>query len=319
MKNVAAWEGVSADFKSGFVTIIGRPNTGKSTFLNRVLGQKLAIVTHKPQTTRSRILGVYHQPKCQMVFLDTPGIHDPGQSFLRRAMVQTARDACRDVDLVLYFVDLPAGITHEDWQILASLPRGGTPVILIMNKVDHIHRPKLMPLLQAAGAGAVPFVELIPISAKTGENMDSLLAVIPKYLVAGPRYFPEGQVTDQPETFVIAEVIREKLFLSLQQELPYALAVRVESFVEREDASNVWDVEAVVLVERESQKGIVIGKGGQVLKRVGTLARKELEGLFGVRLFLRLWVRVKRDWQENVGLLRDLGYPDRLSRDEETS
>ena len=307
----------NSQFKSGYVAIAGRPNCGKSTFLNRALGKKVAIVTHKAQTTRSRILGVYHAPEAQVVFLDTPGIHDPGNSYLNSAMVQTAIETCQDVDLILYFIDVPTGMSQEDWQILAKLPHASVPVILIINKVDRVPKPRIMPLLQELGGGKnnIKFKELIPISALTGENVDRVLAVIPDYLPHGPKYFPDDQISEQPESFLGAEIIREKLFTILQQELPYSLAVRVDSFSKREQASKpIWDMEATIIVERESQKGIVIGKKGAVLKRVGIAVRKELEELFAIKLYLKLWVKVKKDWSANAELLRSMGYPDGLGQ-----
>lgn len=299
-------------YKSGFVAIAGRPNTGKSTFLNQVLGRKVAIVTHKPQTTRTRILGVLHQPGGQVVFLDTPGIHSPGTSRLNRAMVRTAVEACRDVDLLLFFVDLPAGLTEDDVEIIQSLPVGGIPIFLVMNKVDRIDRKELLPVLARVEQHARRFAHVLPISAQSGENLDQLLPHVLQTLPDGPPYFPEGQISDQPESFIVAEVIREKLFLSLHQELPYVLGVKVESFAERPDSKGLWDGAAVIMVERDSHKGIVIGKGGSLLKRVGTQARKELEGLLGVKINLKLWVQVKSQWRENVSLLRSMGYPDHL-------
>ncbi|MBF0445009.1 MAG: GTPase Era [Magnetococcales bacterium] len=325
----------SADnFRSGYIAIAGPPNSGKSTFLNRILGRKVAIVTHKAQTTRSKILGVYHSPNCQMVFLDTPGIHDPGNSYLNTAMVKTAFDACMDVDLILYFVDLPGSITEEDWENIAKLPHKSTPIFLVINKVDKIAKPKLMPILRELGEGrdGIVFKELIPISALNGENVDRVLQLIPEYLEVGPKYFPEDQITDQQESFLAAELIREKLFSLLQQELPYSLAVRVDSFAKREvqkgggkkqkpsekqsqPDEEIWDMGATIIVDRESQKGIVIGKGGIVLKRVGSAVRKELEEQLGIKLFLKLWVKVKKDWSTNATMLRSFGYPDGLGSD----
>jgi GTPase len=321
-------------FKSGYIAIAGRPNSGKSTFLNRILGRKVAIVTHKAQTTRSKILGVYHSPKCQMVFLDTPGIHDPGNSYLNTAMVKTAFDTCMDVDLILYFVDLPGSLTDEDWENIIKLPHKTTPIFLVINKVDKIDKPKLMPILRELGEGrdGIVFKELIPISALHGENVDRVLQLIPEYLEVGPKYFPDDQITDQPESFLAAELIREKLFSFLQQELPYSLAVRVDSFNRRDEQKgggkkhkpsekqnhsdkDIWDMGATIIVDRESQKGIVIGKGGTVLKRVGTAVRKELEEQLGIKLYLKLWVKVKKDWSTNATMLRSFGYPDGLDSD----
>ncbi|MBF0414464.1 MAG: GTPase Era [Magnetococcales bacterium] len=297
-------------YKSGFVAIAGRPNTGKSTFLNKILQRKVAIVTHKPQTTRTRILGVHHQPGGQVVFLDTPGIHVPGASRLNRAMVATAREACRDVDIVLFFCDLPNGLTPDDLQILHSLPIGKAPVFLVLNKTDRMEHGALLPVLKRVEEHAGRFAHVLPISATKGDNLDQLLNQVLQTLPNGPPYFPDGVVSDQPETFIIAEIIREKFFLALHQELPYVLGVRVETFAPRDNPPGLWDVGAVVLVERDSHKGIVIGKGGSLLKRVGTQARKELEELLGIRIHLNLWVRVTLQWRENSGLLRSMGYPD---------
>ncbi|MEO5332891.1 MAG: GTPase Era [Magnetococcus sp. YQC-5] len=315
-------------FRSGYIAIAGRPNTGKSTFLNRILGRKAAIVTPKAQTTRTRILGVYEQNNVQMVFLDTPGIHNPGRILLNQAMVQTAYESCREADVTLYFVDAASGVTWEDREILAHPLLAGSVVILVFNKMDRTPQERMMmrlaevaPLLgadfaSADGAstdgvkksGVNKIVEVVPISALTGKNVESLLRLLPRFLPEGPRYFPVGQWTDQSETFIIAEVIREKLFMQLQQELPYALAVQVVAWNKRPPPSPVRDLDAIILVARESQKGIVIGHQGQVLKRVGALARKELESLFDGPIYMRLQVRVKKDWNVDPGTLLDLGY-----------
>lgn len=306
-------------FKSGFIAITGQPNTGKSTFLNAVLGHKTAIVTPKAQTTRTRILGVCHRPDCQMVFLDTPGIHRPGSSLFNKAMVRTAYHACRGVDAVLYFVDAVRGMTQEDRTILSRLPRGKAPLFVVMNKVDRVKDEALYARLQAVQDVACTAV--IPLSALTEYNVAHLLSLLPAHLPEGPRYFPDDQWTDQPERFFASEIIREKLFLHLQKELPYALAVTLGTFRQREllPASpdkggrkgrvrrDLWDMDATILVERDSQKGIVIGHKGSMLKKVGTAARLELERVFDVPIFLKLQVKVRKNWSEDTGLLRDLG------------
>ncbi|MBF0439484.1 MAG: GTPase Era [Magnetococcales bacterium] len=302
-------EGTQKLFRSGYIAIAGRPNTGKSTFLNRVLGHKVAIVTPKAQTTRTRILGVYEQGEVQMVFLDTPGIHNPGRVLLNQAMVQTAYDSCRDADVTLYFVEAGTGLTDEDRQILATPSLKDSAVILVFNKMDRTPRDRLMMRLAAvAPLVGEAFAEVVPISALTGRNMERLLDLLPQFLPEGPRYFPTGQKTDQPDTFIIGEVIREKLFLQLQQELPYALAVRVVTWQKRSPPSLVWDLDAEILVVRESQKGIVIGHQGSVLKRVGSMARRELEAMFGGSIFMRLQVHVQKDWNGDPRVLMDLGY-----------
>lgn len=311
VSNGVTVEDVASDapFLSGYIAIAGRPNTGKSTFLNRVLGRKAAIVTPKAQTTRTRILGVYDQVGVQMVFLDTPGIHDPGRVLLNQTMVQAAFDSCREADVTLYFVEANTGLTQEDRQILANPPLVDATVILVFNKVDRMPHARLLQRLSAVTslAGSM-FVEVVPISALTGKNVERLLALLPQFLPEGPRYFPAGQWTDQPDSFLIAEVIREKLFMQLQQELPYALAVRVVTWQKRPPPSDVWDLDAVILVARDSQKGIVIGHQGGVLKRVGSLARKELETIFAGSIFMRLRVQVAKDWNGDLGVLKDLGY-----------
>ena len=309
-----ASEGKIKPFKSGFVAIAGQPNTGKSTFLNAALGRKIAIVTPKAQTTRTQILGIYHQPDCQMVFLDTPGIHRPGASLFNRAMVRTAYQACHDVDAVLYFINGQRGVTNEDRTILSRLPHGDAPLFLVLNKVDRLEPQRLYANLQALSD--IACTATIPLSALTGYNVAYLLSLLPTHLPEGPHFYPEQQWTDQPETFLAAEIIREKLFMLLQKELPYALAVVLGHFSERAGDGGskqtkenpLWDMEATILVERDSQKGIVIGHGGSVLKKVGTAARLELERLFGVPIFLKLQVKVRKDWSGDRGLLQTLGY-----------
>lgn len=296
-------------FRSGFVAIAGQPNTGKSTFLNAALGRKLAIVTPKAQTTRTRILGVCHRPHSQMVFLDTPGIHQPGRSSLNKILVKTAYQSCQDVDAILYFMDAGRGMTEDDQAILAQLPYGTAPLFLMMNKVDLIDDRRLFAHLQRVQG--MPCTATIPLSARTGYNVEHVLSILPAHLPEGPRYFPENQWTDQSEHFFAAEIIREKLFFYLQKELPYALAVRLERFSERAGANTVpplWDMAATILVERTSQKAIVIGHKGYMLKKVGSSARRELETLFGVKLYLELHVKVRKDWSGNPTLLRDIGY-----------
>ncbi|MBF0400026.1 MAG: GTPase Era [Magnetococcales bacterium] len=301
-------------FKSGFIAIAGQPNTGKSTFLNAVLGRKVAIVTPKAQTTRTRILGVCHRPHCQMVFLDTPGIHRPGSSLFNQAMVRTAYEACQDVDAILYFVDASRGVQEADRAILARLASGEDsapkrPLVLVMNKVDRVDEVKLFAHLQAVQD--LSCAEVVPLSALTGYNVEHLLTLLPAHLAEGPRFFPDDQWTDQPEQFFAAEVIREKLFMHLQKELPYSLAVKLGKFQQRLPVleKEIWDVDATILVERESQKGIVIGQKGSMLKLIGSAARSELERIFGVQIFLKLWVKVRKDWGEDRAVLRDLGYP----------
>nr|CRH04551.1 GTP-binding protein era [Candidatus Magnetococcus massalia] len=303
--------GGQESFRSGFVAIVGRPNMGKSTFLNRVLGQKVAIVSPKPQTTRTRILGAHSADGVQIVFLDTPGIHKAGKNLLNKAMVQTAMQSCQEVDALLYFVDAERGLVDADLEIIEQLPRGDAPIYLIVNKVDLVDAEKLLPLLQRAGEKAFPFAEVIPLSAQRGDNVDHLVGLLEKAMPEGPRYFPEEMVTDQPERFIAAEIVREKLFLNLQQELPYAMAVQVESYEEAENGTLFFH--ALILVHRDSHKAMVIGKKGAMLKKVGSAARFELERLLGTKAVVKLWVKVKKDWMDNRQMLQELGYPDELS------
>ncbi|MBF0310010.1 MAG: GTPase Era [Magnetococcales bacterium] len=294
-------------FRSGFIAIVGRPNKGKSTLLNRILARKVAIVTPKPQTTRTRIMGVCHRPSCQMVFVDTPGLHEPKRSLLREGMVRTARDACRDVEVVCYVVDVPEGWQPEDESLLAQLPLGEAARFLILNKVDRVARPSLLPLLAHIAESNHSWDEVIPLSAQNGENLDRLLQEIERRLPEGPPYFPPEMVTDQPDHFLVAELVREKLFLHLQQEVPFGLAVEVE---QAQRKKGLWHYHVNILVERESQKGMVIGKDGAMLREVGESARRELERLLKHRLHLRLWVREAKGWQDDPARLRSLGYPD---------
>ncbi|MBF0612891.1 MAG: GTPase Era [Magnetococcales bacterium] len=292
-------------FHSGFAAIVGRPNMGKSTFLNHVLGRKVAAVTPKPQTTRTRILGVCHRPHSQLVFVDTPGIHQSGGVHLNKVMVDTAYRACRDVEVILYFVDAMSGLLPEDHPILTNLWKRKIPVVLVVNKADRIQRDRLLPLLAALPLEQFPFVEVIPISALTGENVERLLKVVENHMPEGPPYFPEDQDTDQSERFLAAEMVREKLFLYLRQELPYSLAVQTESF---QELPGRMEIHVQIMVDRDSQKGIIIGKRGDMLKRVGSEARRDLEKLFGVPVFLQTWVKVRKDWAADMRLLREVGY-----------
>lgn len=295
--------------RSGFVAIAGRPNMGKSTLLNRILGRKVAIVTPKAQTTRNRILGACHRPGCQMVFVDTPGIHQARGNPLNRAMVRTAMEACREVDLLLYMVEAAQGVTPADWEILPRLPVGDAPLFLLLNKMDRASPEKVMPRLvhleEQARQHGVAFAEVVPLSATTGRNLERLLELVAARMPEGPPYFPEDQITDQSESFLAAEVVREKLFMLLREELPYALAVRTGEFQEE---AGVLRVEGIIAVERESQKGIVIGRGGEMLKQVGTLARQEMERIFGLPVFLKLQVEVRHNWTGDTRQVSALGY-----------
>ncbi len=296
-------------FKSGFVAIVGRPNVGKSTLLNRLVGRKVAIVSDKPQTTRNRITGVLHLPEAQVVFLDTPGLHRPRHK-LGEFMVRVARRALEGVDAVLFVAEAdPAGPGPGDRHV-AEVVRGlAVPVILALNKVDLLRGPERAAALETVRAGFAvlgDFAGVHLISAASGEGVDRLVDALVQLLPEGPPYFPADVVTDQPEEALVREVIREKILHLTREEVPHAVAVDVDGFAEREDGT--LHVSATIYVEKESQKGILIGKGGRMLKEIGTLARAELEGFFGTRMFLALWVKVKEDWRNRVGAMRDLGY-----------
>ncbi len=294
-----------APFKSGFVAIIGAPNVGKSTLLNRLLGQKIAITSEKPQTTRHRILGVAHLPGAQMVFLDTPGIHRAREP-LNVRMVEVALKVLGDVDVVVFVTDAMFADNPSDEMILEALKKRNLPVILAINKVDLVNKPKLLPLMEQ-WHDAYPFQAIVPISALQGIQINELVAEMVAVLPEGPRYYPEDMVTELPERFIAAEMIREKVFRLTGQEIPYGVAVMVESFKER-PGKNLIDIQATIHVERESQKPIIIGKQGAMLKRIGEQARMDIERMVGCKVFLKLWVRVEKKWTRDVRTIRRFGY-----------
>jgi GTPase len=288
--------------KSGFVSIIGRPNSGKSTLLNRVVGEKISIVTDKPQTTRHVVRGIVTRPEGQIVFLDTPGIHKPVHRMNER-MMKSVRDALTDVDLVLLIIDASSSFGRGDEFALELLKPVATKKFLLLNKIDRIQKRDLLPLMERySKLGS--FEEIIPLSALTGDNVETLVQQILGRLAEGPLFYPEDQISDQQERSITAEIIREKLILLTEEELPYSTAVVIDLFEEGEDLHRVY---ATIFVERESQKPIVIGKGGQKLKEVGTAARKDLESFFGRKIFLELHVKVKKDWRDDSETLRTLG------------
>lgn len=290
--------------RSGFVAIIGRPNVGKSTLLNRILGQKLAIVTHKAGTTRRRLLGVLTRPKAQAVFFDTPGLERPG-SKLGHFLLEEVKAACAGADLVLFMTD--GQEEGADLGALSLIEQSKAPVFLLVNKVDRItDKRRLLPLLERYAA-AGRFEEIFPISALKGDNVDRVLDALCKRLPAGPRYFPEGTFTDAPEALVAAEFIREQIYRQIHQEVPYAAAVKVVE-MERDLKTGRLRMEAEIYVERESQRGIVVGKGGERIKALGTAARKEIERRLGEKIFLGLQVRVRPNWRQRDAALDELGY-----------
>lgn len=292
-------------FKSGFVIIVGRPNVGKSTLLNRLVGSKVAIMSDKPQTTRNRITGIVTTEEAQIIFFDTPGIHKP-KTKLGEYMVATAIRSLEEADCILYLVDASAALGAGEEYVQRVLDQVNTPVFLGINKIDLISRERLAKMI-AELTVARSFAEVVPISAATGENTALLLDLLIKYLPEGPRYYPEDAKTDRPEEFIAGEFIREQILAATRDEVPHSIAVAIE---EMEDRNGVLHIYASVFVERESQKGIIIGRGGQKLKEIGTCARHEMENLFGCRVFLDLKVKVKKDWRRHEVSLRQLGYSD---------
>lgn len=290
--------------RSGFVAIIGRPNVGKSTLLNQLLGEKIAIVTPKPQTTRNRIRGIKTMANAQIVFLDTPGIHR-AHSVMNRRMVETALKTLDEVDCVLWLVDASTGIGRDDEDIARTLSRSETATLIVLNKVDSVAKGKLLPLMERL-AELLPGREIVPVSALKGEGVALLLDLIIKQLPEGPRYYPEEELTDQTERFLAAEIIREKVFLLTREEIPYGTAVTVEEFSEKE-GRNLIVIKATIHADRDSHKPILIGKKGSMLKEIGKRAREELELLLGCRIFLELFVKVHRGWTEDPNALTELG------------
>ncbi|MCK4728926.1 MAG: GTPase Era [Desulfobacterales bacterium] len=292
-------------FRSGFIAIIGAPNVGKSTLLNQLLGQKIAITSEKPQTTRHRILGVAHLPGAQLIFLDTPGIHR-ARGPLNVRMVGVALKVLGDVDLVVFITDAASPDNASDEIILESLKKKNLPVILAINKVDLVNKARLLPLIEQ-WHDAYAFRAIVPISALERIQIDDLVTEMVAVLPEGPQYYPEDTVTDLPERFIAAEMIREKVFRLTGQEIPYGVAVVVESFRER-PGKDLIDIQATIHVERDSQKPIIIGKAGKMLKRIGEQARIDIEQMVGRKVFLKLWVRVQKKWTRDERAIRRFGY-----------
>ena len=291
------------DFKSGFVTLIGRPNVGKSTLMNHLIGQKIAITSNKPQTTRNRIQTVLTTEEGQIVFVDTPGIHK-AKNKLGEYMVNIAERSLNEVDVVLWLVEPSAFIGAGDRHIIEQLKKVKTPVVLVINKIDMVKKEEILTFIDAYRK-EYDFAEIVPVSARSGDNTDELIKVILKYLPYGPQFYDEDTVTDQPERQIVAELIREKALHCLNEEIPHGIAVAIDRMkAER----RVMHIDATIICERDSHKGIIIGKGGTMLKRVGTYARADMEQFFGGKINLKLWVKVKEDWRNREGLLRNFGY-----------
>ncbi|EOD4263773.1 GTPase Era [Staphylococcus pseudintermedius] len=293
-----------SEYKSGFVTIIGRPNVGKSTFVNRVIGHKIAIMSDKAQTTRNKIQGVMTQQDAQIVFLDTPGIHKPKHK-LGDYMMKVAKNTLSEIDAVMFMVNVNEEIGRGDEYIMEMLKTVKTPVFLVLNKIDLVHPDALMPRIEQYQR-YMDFAEIIPISALEGHNVDHFINVLKSYLPEGLQYYPDGQISDHPEQFVVSELIREKILQTTSEEIPHAIGVNVERMTQ--ESEDRVHIEAVIYVERDSQKGIVIGKGGKKLKEVGKRARLDIEHLLGSKVYLDLWVKVQKDWRNKSSFIKQMGY-----------
>ncbi|MFC8574329.1 GTPase Era [Heyndrickxia sporothermodurans] len=292
-------------YKSGFVSIIGRPNVGKSTYINQVIGQKIAIMSDKPQTTRNKVQGVLTTNEAQIILIDTPGIHKPKHK-LGDFMMRVATNTLREVDLILFMINAVEGYGRGDEFIIEKLKGVQTPVFLVINKIDQIHPDQLLSIIERY-KGLYNFAEIVPISALEGQNTDRLLQQIKEYLPEGPQYYPADQVTDHPERFIVSELIREKVLHLTREEVPHSIAVVIEKMQKREDSEKIH-VMAAIIVERSSQKGIIIGKQGSMLKEIGKRARLDIENLLGSKVYLELWVKVQKDWRNKVTQLRDFGF-----------
>ena len=295
-------------FKSGFVSIVGRPNVGKSTLMNNVVGEKIAIMSDKPQTTRNTIQAVYTDEEAQVVFLDTPGIHKP-KNKLGEFMVKSATDAFKNVDLVLFVVDESKKIGPGDRKIIDDLKNIKTPVVLVLNKIDQLNEEELFDLMKMYNAEGV-FEQIVPISALKGRNINELLKVIKSHLEEGPQYFPDYMITDQPERVLVSELIREKVLHYIHDEVPHGVAVEIERMKSRKD-KEIVDISAVIYCERDSHKGIIIGKNGRKLKGIGKSAREDIELLLGTKANLQLWVKVKENWRNLQNYVSNFGYTEK--------
>jgi GTP-binding protein Era len=291
------------NFRSGFITVVGRPNVGKSTLINAVTGVKIAAVSDKPNTTRNRILGIRTLPEAQLVFIDTPGIHK-ARGKLGKAMVHTAMSAVEEADVILMMIEVKDPFGKGDRFIIENLPK---PAILIINKIDTVKKGEILRIIDESRKFEGKFLEVIPLSARNADGISELLDIVVGYLPEGPKYFPEDTITDQPERFLAAEFIREKIFQLTREEIPYKSAVVIEEFRDVPEKGLVR-ISAVVYVERMNHKGIIIGKKGEMLKTIGSLAREDIEKVLGAKVFLELWVKVSEKWTERENLIKDYGY-----------
>ncbi|MCL2827515.1 MAG: GTPase Era [Oscillospiraceae bacterium] len=290
--------------KTAMVTISGRPNVGKSTLLNALVGEKIAIVTNKPQTTRNRILAVLNQGETQFVFVDTPGYHAP-RTRLGEYMVRVVRESVADVDAVILMVEPIPNIGPQEQQLIKWIAANGTPSILVINKIDTVKKEELLAVIDCYQS-AHTFDAILPMSAKSGDGVRELTAVLNQYALEGPQLFPDDMITDQPERQIVAEIIREKLLLCMQKEIPHGTAVEITKFSERENG--IIDIEATIYTEKASHKGMIIGKQGAMLKQIGEMARRDIERFMGTKVYLQTWVKVKERWRDSDFLLRNFGY-----------
>ena len=293
------------NFKSGFVTIIGRPNVGKSTLMNRLIGQKIAITSNKPQTTRNRIQTVYTDKRGQIIFLDTPGIHK-AKNKLGQYMVNVAEGTLNEVDVIMWLVEPTTYIGAGEQHIAELLSKVKTPVILAINKIDTVKDEEIIAKAIDTYKNVCPFAEIVPVSALRNQNTDKMTELLFQYLPYGPQYYDEDTVTDQPMRQIAAELIREKALRLLQDEIPHGIAVTIEQMKERDNG--IFDIEATIVCERDSHKGIIIGKGGAMLKRIGSQARREIENLMGAKVNLQLWVKVRKEWRDSELYMKNYGY-----------
>lgn len=290
-------------FKSGFAAIIGMPNVGKSTLLNKIAGQKIAIISDKPQTTRGKILAIHTTDECQIVFTDTPGIHKPHNK-LGEMMVKTANESMNDTDVLILVADAGKKMSRTEREIAENIGKTGVPCILVINKIDTVRKDALLPII-ADYSNLFDFASIVPISAKTGDGVDMLLNDIRELLDEGPKFYYDDMVTDQPEKQIAAEIIREKLLWLLDKEVPHGIAIEIEKMREKE---KITEINAVIYCEKASHKGIVIGKGGEMLKKIGSLARTDIEEMLQKKVYLELWVRVKDDWRNSERMLKNFGF-----------
>ncbi len=292
-------------FKSGFCAIIGMPNVGKSTLLNAIAGQKIAIISDKPQTTRNKILAIYSTDEAQIIFTDTPGIHNPHNK-LGEFMVKAANESMRDTDVVIFVVDASKGIRDKEREIAGNIGKLKIPAVLVINKIDTVKKEDLLPMI-ADFSSIHDFEDIIPISAKERDGVDSLLSIIQSYLEEGPMFYDEDMVTDQPERQIAAEIIREKMLWLLEEEVPHGIAIEITRMRQK---PKVTEINATINCERKSHKGIIIGKNGEMLKKIGTMARADIEHMLGRKVYLELWVKVKDDWRNSDYLIKNFGYKD---------